>query len=122
MKIGIGSKFEGSLDFFMVPGRCPDCGEQRYIKLAFGSDGTMWIAPAEVGIGPQQAAQLEGFGEAYLLTNPGTGEVMINARAVVRVRTDPEWCRRWLEFVEKMLREHQAVRAQAAAAMKARNN
>ena len=47
---------------------------------------------------------------------------MINARAVVRVRTDPEWCRRWLEFVEKMLREHQAVRAQAAAAMKARNN
>ena len=122
MKAKIGSEYQGALDFFMVPGRCPDCGEERYIRLAFGSDGTMWIDPAELGIGPEQAAQLEGFGEAYLLIHPTTQEIMINARAVVHVKRDPEWCRQWLEFVEKMLREHEAVRAQAAAAMKAGNN
>ena len=110
MKMKLVGKFEGSLDFFMVPVLCPGCDERRYIKLAFGSDGTMWISPAEVGIGPERAAQLEGFGEAYLLTNQETGEVMINARAVVRVKTDPVWCSKWLAFVEDMLKEHKAVR------------
>ncbi len=111
MKVKIQSKYEGALDFFMVPMACSCCGGRRHIKLAFGSDGTMWVNPAELGVGPQQAAQLEGFGEPYLLTNEGTGEVLINARAVVRVKTDPEWCRRWLEFVEQMLKEHKEVRA-----------
>ncbi len=118
----IGSKFEGSLDFFMVPVVCPCCDERRHIKLAFASDGTMWMDPAEVGIGPERAAQLEGFGEAYLLTNPGTGEVMINARAVAEVITDPVCRSQWLAYVEAMVQEHQAVRAEAAAAMKAGNN
>ena len=101
---------EPFLDYFFAPAPCPGGGE-RYVKLAFGSDGTMWIDPSELGIGPQQAAELEGFGEAYLLRNEGTGEVMINALAVVRVKTDPEWCRRWLEYVEEMLKGHKEVRA-----------
>lgn len=111
MKIGVGSNYEGSLDFFMVPAVCACCGEQRYVRLAFGSDGTMWLDPAEVGIGPAQAAQLKAFGEPYLLTNQNTGEVMINARAVVLAKRDPEWCKRWLAYVEEMLKKHKEVRA-----------
>ena len=111
MKISIGSKYEGELDFFMVPMVCACCGERRHIRLAFGSDGTMWLDPAELGIGPQQATQLNGFGEAYLLTNEGTGEAMINARAVLLVKTDPEWGKRWLAFVEDMLKKHKEIRA-----------
>ena len=122
MKMKLVSEYGAALDFFLVPGRCPDCGEQRYIRLAFGSDGAMWIDPVELGIGPEQAAQLEGFGEAYLLIHPGTQEIMINARAVLLVKTDPEWCRQWLAYVEKMTQEHKAVRERATAAMKARNN
>ena len=75
-----------------------------------------------LGIGPQDVEQLEKFGDTYLLMNPKRCEVLINAKAVVMVRTDPAWCRKWLSFVEDMLRRHKAVRAQAAAAMKARNN
>ena len=121
-KVKIVSGYEGELDFFFTPVRCPDCGEEHYIRLGFGKDGTMWIAPKHLGVGPQHAEQLEKFGDTYLLMNPGRGEVLINAKAVVMVRTDPEWCRKWLAFVEKMLKEHQEVRARAAAAMKAQNN
>lgn len=32
-------------------------GGERFVMLAFGTDGTMWIAPAEVGVGSQHAAQ-----------------------------------------------------------------
>ena len=97
------------LDFFMTPVPCPGGGE-RYVKLAFGTDGTMWINPAELGIGPEDAPKLERFGEPYLLINPGAQEVMINARAVVEVKTDPEWRTKWLAYVEDMIREHRAVR------------
>jgi len=122
MKMKLVSEYEGGLDFLMVPAACPGCGEKRYVKLGFGLDGTMWIDPYEVGIGPQHAEQLEQFGEPYLLFNPTAREVMINARAVVLVRTDPEWGKKWLAYVEKMIKGHKGVRAQAAAAMKARNN
>ena len=102
------------LDFFMTPVPCPGGGE-RYLKLGFGTDGTMWINPAELGIGPEHAAQLERFGEPYLLINPTAREVMINARAVVEVKTDPEWRREWLNYVEGMIREHREVRARYEA-------
>jgi hypothetical protein len=102
------------LDFFMTPVPCPGGGE-RYVKLAFGTDGTMWINPAELGIGPEHAGQLERFGEPYLLINPTAREVMINARAVVEVKTDPEWQREWLNYVEGMIREHREVRARYEA-------
>jgi hypothetical protein len=111
MKMRLQSEYGGALDFLVVPVRCPDCDETRYIKLGFGSDGTMWVDPAELGIGPQHAAQLEGFGEPYLLINPGAREVLINARAVVKVLTEPERCRQWLAFVEEMLQKHKEVRA-----------
>lgn len=122
MKMKLVSEYEGGLDFLMVPAACPGCGEKRYVKLGFGLDGTMWVDPAEVGIGPQHAEQLEQFGEPYLLINPAALEVMINARAVVLVKTDPEWGKKWLAYVEKMIGQHKAVRAQAAAAAKAGNN
>ncbi|MEI8045637.1 MAG: hypothetical protein WCL11_29785, partial [Verrucomicrobiota bacterium] len=63
-----------------------------------------------VGVGPGHAAQLEAFGGPYLLLNPGEQRVLINARAVVLAKSDPEWCRRWLVFVEEMIREHKANR------------
>ena len=121
-KVTIVSEYDGELDFFFTPVRCPDCGEEHHIRLGFGIDGTMWIDPRHLGIGPQDVEQLEKFGDTYLLMNPKRCEVLINAKAVVMVRTDPAWCRKWLSFVEDMLRRHKAVRAQAAAAMKARNN
>jgi hypothetical protein len=40
---------------------------------------------------------------------------MINARAVVEVKTDPEWRREWLNYVEGMIREHREVRARYEA-------
>ena len=103
------------LDFFMTPVPCPGGGE-RYLKLAFGTDGTMWVDPAELGIGPEHAAQLERFpGGPYLLINPGTREVMINALAVVEVKTDPVWRSQWLAYVEDMIKEHKEVRARYEA-------
>jgi hypothetical protein len=79
--------------------------------LAFGADDTLWIDPREVGIGPQHAAQLEGFGRPYLLTNPETGQVMINARAVLEVFKAPEMGARWLAHVEHLIKQHKEVRA-----------
>ena len=121
-KVKIVSEYEGELDFFYTPVRCPDCGDEHYIRLGFGNDGTMWIDPRHLGIGPQHAEQLEKFGDTYLLMNPKRCEVLINAKAVVMVRTDPAWCQKWLSFVEDMVKKHKAVRARAAAAMNARNN
>ncbi len=107
------------LDFFMTPVSCPGGGE-RYVKLAFGTDGTMWIDPRELGIGPEHAPQLERFqGGLYLLINPTTREVMINARAVPEVMNDPERRRQWLAYVESMIQEHKEVRARHESA---RNN
>jgi hypothetical protein len=111
MILKVCSEFSGGLDFLMAPMVCPGCGEKRYIKLGFGADGTMWIDPREVGIGPEHAAQLARFGEPYLLSNRWTGEVLIDARAVVEVKTDPVWRSNWLAYVEDMIEEHKAVRA-----------
>ena len=107
------------LDFFMGTVPCPGGGE-RFILLGFGTDSTMWLYPAEFGIGPQHAAQLANFpGGKYLLINPATRQVMINARAVVELVSDPDWRRDWLAYVESMIREHKEVRARYESA---RNN
>ena len=105
---------EPFLDYFFAPAPCPGGGE-RYVKMAFGTDGTMWIDPAELGIRPEHAPQLDGFGAPYVLVNLDAREVMINARAVVLVKTDPEWGKKWLAYVEEMIAEHRAVRARFEA-------
>ena len=109
MKAQLFGKHEGPLDFFLPPVRCAG-GGQGFMEVVFGGDGTMWVDPRAVGVGPGHAAQLEAFGGPYLLLNPGEQRVLINARAVVLAKSDPEWCRRWLVFVEEMIREHKANR------------
>jgi hypothetical protein len=122
MKIKLEGEPNCELDFMLVPVTCPCCGEQRHILAGFGADGTMWLELAELGIGPQHTAQLEKFGEPYLLVNPATGQVLINARSVVLVRTEPEWGRQWLAFVEAMIRQHKELRAREEAGRRAQNN
>ena len=85
-------KREPLLDYFFAPVPCPGGGE-RYVKMAFGTDGTMWIDPADLGIRPEHAPQLDRFGGPYVL-----------------VKTDPEWGKKWLAYVEEMIAEHKAVR------------
>jgi hypothetical protein len=110
------------LDFMALPVPDPN-GGQRYILLAFSSDGAMWLDPRELGIGPQHAVQLARFGEPYLLVNERVHTVLINARAVVLVKTDSEWGRQWLAFVEDMIQEHQRIRQLARVQYEsARNN
>ncbi|HOX59057.1 MAG TPA: hypothetical protein P5205_17910 [Candidatus Paceibacterota bacterium] len=109
MKARLISRHEGSLDFFLTPVRCAD-GGQGFMEVVFGGNGAMWVDPRVVGVGPEHAGQLEAFGGPYLLVNPAEQRVLINARAVVLAKNDPEWCRRWLVFVEKMVKEHEAVR------------
>ena len=122
MKIAKRGLMKHQLDFFFSPVPCPG-GGQRYVALAFGSDGTMWINPTELGIGPQHAAQLSRFPGPYLLFDEKEMRVFINALAVVEVKTDPEWRKQWLSFVDDMLKEHQQIRAQARAQYEsARNN
>ena len=100
------------LDFVMTVVVNPG-GRDRYIQLAFGSDGTMWIDPADMGIGPQHAPQLARFpGRYYLMVNPSERRVLLNAHAVVLVKTDPTWCRQWLAWVDGMIEGHMKVRGQ----------
>jgi hypothetical protein len=101
---------EYHLDYFLTPVSCPVLG-QRYVTIAFGTDGTMWIEPAEVGIGPEHTQQLARYPGKALLFDKRHDRFLINARAVVEVNTDPEFRKQWLGYVERMLQEHQDVRA-----------
>jgi hypothetical protein len=112
MKMQLQGECEGSLDFMLVPVSCPCCSEQRHILVGFGTDGTMWIEAGVLGIGPEHAGRLEKFDGPYLLFSAARQLLLINARAVVLVRTEPEWGRRWLAFVEEMVKQHKEVRAQ----------
>ena len=98
------------LDFFVTSVPCPH-GRERLIALAFPGDGTMWIDPAELGIGPEHAPLLAKFGGPYLLVHETGNYELINARAAVLVNPDAEWCSQWLSFVDRIIKEHQAVRA-----------
>jgi len=82
------------LDFFVTSVPCPH-GRERLIALAFPGDGTMWIDPAELGIGPQHAPLLAKFGGPYLLVHETGNYELINARAAVLVNPDAEWCSQW---------------------------
>ena len=107
------------LDFLVSTVPCPDGGE-RGVLLGFGSDGTLWIDPRELGIGPQHAPKLAKFpGGLYLLINPATREVLINAHAALEAIDDPEDRRRWLAYVDMVLAEHKKIRSQYESA---RNN
>jgi hypothetical protein len=107
------------LDFHFTNVTCPN-GDEMVVKLGFGSDGTMWIDPRELGIGPQDAPKLSKFpGGLYLIINSATGEVMINAHAALLAIHDPGDRTRWLAYVEWMLTEHKKIRAKNESA---RNN
>ena len=107
------------LHFFVGSMPCFGGGE-RLVRMAFGTNGTMWIDPREVGIGPEHADQLKRFpGGLYLLINPTTREVMVNARAVIEVMDSPDRRSKWLAYVESMIQEYNEVRARHEAT---RNN
>jgi len=103
---------QGDLDFYFTNVPCPDGGE-RFVMLGFTPDGKMWIDPRELGIGPQHAPKLAKYpGGLYLLINPATREVLINAHAALEAMDDPDDRRRWLAYTERMLAEHKKIRAQ----------
>ena len=112
-----------SLAIYMIPAPCLG-GGARYSFLGFGSDGTMWLDPEEMGIGPQHAPQLAKIaGGKYLVPNPVTGEPMINARVALEVIPDADRRESWRKHVESMIRDHQQIQQQIAAHHEsARNN
>ena len=112
-----------SLVIYITP--IPDpSGLTMLSTLAFGSDGTMWVDPVEMGVGPQHSAQLSKIsGGKYLVPNPITGGVLINARVALEVFTDPDRRERWRKHVESMIQEHQQIQKLGRAEYEsARNN
>ena len=105
-----------SLAIYMIPAPCLG-GGARYSFLGFGSDGTMWIDPEEMGIGPQHAPQLSKIasGGKYLVPNPVNGKVLINAKVALETITDPDHRERWRKHVASMIQEHQQIQQQAIA-------
>ena len=104
-----------SLAIYMIPVPCFG-GGARYSFLGFGSDGTMWIDPAEMGIGPQHAPQLAKIaGGKYLVPNPVNGEALINAKVALEIIADPDQRERWRKHVASMIQEHQQIQQQAIA-------
>ena len=110
MNIRYGERVYPQFDFIIKTLRCPD-GSHRQILTAFSPDGTMWLRPSEIGVGPQHKPLLARFNKPYLLVCPRDQIVLINARAVAEVFAEPERRGRWLEAVEQMVREHQLIRA-----------
>lgn len=104
-----------TLTIYMMPASCPG-GGTRLSAMGFGSDGTMWIDPADMGIGPQHAPLLAKIsGGKYLVPNPVTGEVMINAKVALEVIPDAERRESWRKHVESMIRDHQQIQQQIVA-------
>ena len=92
-------------------------GAERCTVVGFRRDGTMWVDPALFGIGPQHAPQLAQFpGGKYLLRQDDGRRTLINAKAVVLVVTDPNWCRHWLRFAEDFIQYQQQLRQQHESA------
>ena len=104
-----------TLTIYMMPVSCPG-GGTRLSAMCFGSDGTMWIDPADMGIGPQHAPQLAKIsGGKFLVPNPVTGEVLINAKVALEIIADPDQRERWRKHVASMIQEHQQIQQQAIA-------
>ena len=112
-----------TLTIYMMPVSCPG-GGTRLSAMCFGSDGTMWIDPADMGIGPQHAPQLAKIsGGKFLVPNPVTGEVLINAKVALEVIHDADRRESWRKHVESMIRDHQQIQQQIVAHNEsARNN
>ena len=68
---------------------CAD-GSRRLVVLAFHTDGSLWLNPADFGVGPQHAALLARFNAPYLLVSEADQTVLINARAVAETFPEPE--------------------------------
>ena len=104
-----------SLAIYMIPAPCLG-GGARYSFLGFGSDGTMWIDPEEMGIGPQHGPQLAKIaGGKFLVPNPVNGKALINAKVALEVIADPDQRERWRKHVASMIQEHQQIQQQAIA-------
>jgi hypothetical protein len=100
---------ERRLTIYMMPVPCPG-GGTRLMAFGFGSDGTMWIDPADMGIGPQHAPQLALIsGGKFLATNPVTGQVLVNAKVALEVIPDPARRESWRKHIASMIREHQMI-------------
>ena len=113
---------ERRLTIYMMPAPCPG-GGTRMSAMAFGSDGTMWIEPADMGIGPQHAPQLAMIsGGKYLVPNPVTGEVLINAKVALEVIPDADRRESWRKHIASMIREHQQIQQRATASNESTRN
>ena len=118
MNIRIHDRVFPEFDYQIKSLACPD-GSRRLVVLAFGADGSMWLNPADIGVGPQHAPLLARFNAPYLLVSEFDQTVLINAWAVAEVLTDPETRRRWLDYVETSVKMQKEFRAQYESA---RNN
>ena len=97
------------LDYYIQP-VTDDDGNEGHIVMAFGNDGTMWIDPNAVGIRPDDIEALSEFPGPPVLFDFHCKRVLVNARAVVLVKTNPEFRRQWLAYCEFMIQEHQQFR------------
>ena len=105
-----------SMAIYMIPAPCIG-GGARYSFLGFGSDGTMWIDPEEMGIGPQHGPRLSKIagGGKFLVPNPINGKVLINAKVALETIADPVQRESWRKHVASMIQEHQQIQQQANA-------
>ena len=104
-----------TLTIYMMPVPCPG-GGMRLSSLGFGSDGTMWIDPAEMGIGPQHAPQLAKIaGGKYLVPHPVTGQALINAKVALEIIPDADRRESWRKHVESMIQDIQQIQQQIVA-------
>ena len=118
MNIRLHDRIHPRFQYQIYPAGCPD-GTRRLMVLAFRQDGTLWLNPADIGVGPQHAPLLARFNAPYLLVNDADQTVLIDARAVTEVFPEPDMRRQWLEFVETVVRLQKESLAQYESA---RNN
>ena len=118
MNIRLNDRVFPEFDYQIKSLGFPD-GSRRLVVLAFRTDGTMWLNPADIGVGPQHAALLARFNAPYLLVSEADQTVLINARAVAETILEPEARSRWLNFVETSVQQQKEYRTQYESA---RNN
>jgi len=111
----LGDSKADDLEYWVSAATLPS-GRVRAMVMALSGDGTLWLDPQAVGIGPEHAPQLAQFpGGKYLLFDPTGGLVLINARAIALLVEDPDWRREWLASVDTLVQEWRKELAMRAA-------
>ena len=98
-----------NLEFLALNCTSPNGARARAI-VGFGSDGSMWFEPQDIGIGPEHGPALARYPGPRLLFNATSRRTYVNALAVVETIADPAARRRWLANVEHTLTQYQCLK------------